>query len=391
MLILGATQAVLVARWLGPEGRGYLAMALLLTNIGALLVAGGAQTTLVFHVASGRVSLRQALAHIWTLVLASAGLAAAAYLAGRASGLWQAAFPGLSTGLLLVGVAGVPITVANEQVRSLFQGSQRTTVFNGLAFGQALAALTATVLALTVLDGGELTVAVALVVVTAVITAAAVMLVPSADRRWRPQADRDVLSSLWRYGREAHVATTAQFLNYRLDLLFVAVLLGPVEAGIYVVSLRLAELLWVVPDAAGIVLLPRVASGPRGQDTARILAITAAISTSGALALWLAGPRFIPLVFGDPFSPAFTPLTLLLPGSIALALAKVLTNVIAGLASPRANAVAAVAGLAVALTLNLLLIPRYGLAGAATATSVSYLVILMVAGIAYNVLRPDET
>lgn len=390
MLAFGAAQAILVARWLGPEGRGFLAMTLLVTNIGALLLSGGAQTTLVFHVASDRLSLREAMGHVWSLVLASALVTSAVGLLGHVVGSWEAAFPGLSTGLLIAGLVGVPLTIANEQVRSLLQARRWTSAFNRLAVGHTGAALLATVVALTLLSGDELEVAVGLLIATGAIAVAAIAHIPASERTWRPRLCRDVLSDLWSYGRAAHVATTAQFLNYRLDLLLVAVLLGPVEAGIYVVALRLAELLWVVPEAAGIVLLPRVAASDT-VGTRRLLQVTVGAAVAGAATLFTTGSWLIPALFGEPFAPAYRSMTLLLPGAIALAAAKVLTSAIAGAGHPRVNAIASLSGLLVAVTLDLVLIPRHGLVGAAVATSLSYSLILAVAVLGFKKTSPGAS
>jgi Na+-driven multidrug efflux pump len=63
---------------------------------------------------------------------------------------------------------------------------------------------------------------------------------------------------------------------------------------------------------------------------------------------------------------------LLLPGIVAFAPVKVLAAYLAGAGQPRLFLVVSVSSLAVTIVLDLLMIPTLGIAGAATASSASY-------------------
>jgi Na+-driven multidrug efflux pump len=72
------------------------------------------------------------------------------------------------------------------------------------------------------------------------------------------------------------------------------------------------------------------------------------------------------------FEGSLVPFLLLLPGTVALGLSKVLSGYISGLGRPEPVGVIAITALGVNLLINLVLIPRLGIAGAALASMISY-------------------
>jgi O-antigen/teichoic acid export membrane protein len=84
------------------------------------------------------------------------------------------------------------------------------------------------------------------------------------------------------------------------------------------------------------------------------------------------------LVYGSQYIPSILPLNLLIPGILALSLTKPAAVFVAyqfGLS--KVNLQAAALGLLLNLVLNLFLIPRYGILGAALASTISYLSVFL--------------
>ena len=184
------------------------------------------------------------------------------------------------------------------------------------------------------------------------------------------------------FGLKGHIGNMLQFFNYRLDIFILNGFLGPANVGIYTVSVRLAELLWYLPDAVGFVIFPKAASS-RPEDmnafTPRVFHITLGLTALGALGLALFGRPAINLVFSSVFIGAYVPMLVLLPGVVLLGGAKVLTNEIAGRGYPHYNSLNSGLALILTVILDLVLIPRYGLLGAALASSIAYAAIFLTA------------
>jgi O-antigen/teichoic acid export membrane protein len=189
--------------------------------------------------------------------------------------------------------------------------------------------------------------------------------------RWNANVMRHTLS----FGLKGYTGNLLQFFNYRLDVFLVNYYLGPVDVGIYSVSVRLAELLWQVPNAVSFVILPKAAATHEtvmNKFTPRVLAITLAITILGALGLAIIGIPLIRLIYSSAFDQAYGPLLYLLPGVVLLGGSKVLTNEIAGRGYPHYNAINAGLALLLTISLDILLVPSFGPTGAAIASSLAY-------------------
>ncbi len=178
------------------------------------------------------------------------------------------------------------------------------------------------------------------------------------------------------YAMTSFVANLAQFLSYRLDVFFVAHFAGVTQLGIYTLAVGLAQMLWLLANAIAQVLLPHVAASGEGiiRDTAAASRIACMASVVTALMLALCGGWLVPLIYGQTFAAAVRPLLILLPGVTLFAVVTVLAAYLSGIGKPHLNLRASLAGLVVTIFLDLLLIPRFGIDGAAIASTCSYVV-----------------
>jgi len=145
--------------------------------------------------------------------------------------------------------------------------------------------------------------------------------------------------------------------------------------GVYAVSVTVSQSVWFIANAVAVVLLPRL-TGADASDAARTTPLvcrsTLFVSALAALALGVASLWLIEALFGDDFESAVEPLLWLLPGTVALAGSKILTSYIFSQGHPLTNSLITVAALAVTLAADFALIPPFGVAGAAVASSLAY-------------------
>lgn len=166
---------------------------------------------------------------------------------------------------------------------------------------------------------------------------------------------------------------------YHVDVILLGVLVGSSETGYYKGALVVAEFLWLVPTAIQYSLVQSSselwADGRAEQVTeiaARVTRLNLATVVLMAVGLAALADAFVPLYFGSEFEPAVGPLLLLLPGVVGFALARPVFAI--GQGKGEIRLLVATTGVASVLNLglNLLLIPRFGMYGAAAATSVGY-------------------
>jgi O-antigen/teichoic acid export membrane protein len=104
------------------------------------------------------------------------------------------------------------------------------------------------------------------------------------------------------------------------------------------------------------------------------------------LAIGVGSSLFLPLVFGERFRPSVAIVWLLLPGTVALSLGRVAASDLSGRGKSGYSSVFSVNALVVTVVLDLLLIPRIGINGAAIASSVAYSTnaVLLLAALRYE-------
>ncbi|WP_225335208.1 oligosaccharide flippase family protein [Halomicrobium urmianum] len=166
---------------------------------------------------------------------------------------------------------------------------------------------------------------------------------------------------------------------YHTDILLLRSLSGSQQTGYYKAALVVAEFLWFAPNALQTVLLhssSELWSAGRTDRISKLVSRTVRYNFSLSLLLGLGlaalAHDFIPIYFGSEFESAIKPLLILLPGAFGFALSRPIFAV--GQGKGDLGRLIAATGTAAVLNLilNLFLIPRYGMIGAAAATSTSY-------------------
>jgi O-antigen/teichoic acid export membrane protein len=169
----------------------------------------------------------------------------------------------------------------------------------------------------------------------------------------------------------------AACISHRFDQVLLHRSVQPAAVGHYAAATNLVELFNILPGAVMASLFPLLvrsahAPGELNRQVVGPLRYLLVCGFAVCLLTSLAGTQIITLLSGRSFAPA-GPLAAILGWSeLASFLNVVLTNVVLAASLQRFLPVATGIGAAVNLGLNLALIPRYGPAGAAWATVVSY-------------------
>lgn len=188
------------------------------------------------------------------------------------------------------------------------------------------------------------------------------------------------------YGGKIYIANALSFLNYRFDMLLISLFLLPSAVGIYSIAVSISEKLFLIPGAVSTVLFPKISSmtdSRANRFTPRVVRHIFLILVLTAFALVLFAKPLIKIFFGSAFLPAVKPLLILLPGIIAFGIGGILSADLAGRGKPQIALFSSLACLLVNIPLNIVLIPKMGISGAALASTISYLVDTLVIGVAF--------
>ncbi len=368
--------AFLLARLLGPDGRGVYSLLLLLPS--TLFAVGqlGLPSALTYFAGAGRSvrSLGAAATLAGVLVLASLLTLPV---------LQPLLFSAAPLELLQVATLALPIQLAASFFGSIMWGRQLVRPYSRVLAIQSVGWL----LAVAGLVGiGGLGVPGALagyLLVTGAGALAVIALVlrershesPGGGAEDHPSHAGVGMGALLGYGLRLYPAALATFLSYRADIFLLSLLLGDAAAiGLYAVAVSLAEIAFQVPDSIATVFYPRVAGTERNEANR----IAPSMARFSLLMTLLAALALVPLawlaiqVVLPAYQASLLPFLILLPGTVALGVSKVVSGYISGLGYPGPVSVVATVALATNLVLNVVLIPPFGIAGAALASMISY-------------------
>ncbi|RKY59611.1 MAG: hypothetical protein DRP94_03110 [Candidatus Latescibacterota bacterium] len=381
-LLLRMASVAIVARWLGPEGKGVLVLALLVPGMLGLFLDMGVSVSNVYFAGSGKMEVRRLLASSIGLGLASTAFGLVLVAVCIRAGLLGRLVPGVPAEFLALAMANLPISLLSGYLLAVLQGLGRIVTVNIVRLIQGITMLIFTILLVVTFGFGLGGALVAWLLGGLGCLSGAVFALRKEGASFKPAWDVGAVGKLLSFGLKGYVANILQFFNYRLDMFLVNCFLGPASVGIYSVAVKLGEMLWYLPSAVGFVIFPKAASTDADEMntfTPKVFRATLALTAAGALALGVVGRPLIGFVFSDAFLPSYGPMLVLLPGVVLLGASKVLTNEITGRGYPHYNSINAGVALVLTVILDLLLIPRYGISGAALASSVAYSVILFVA------------
>ncbi len=364
----GTVFVLLTARHLGPSGRGEIAIAFTLawatTGVADLGTSTSGRISLL--VPDSGVTARDVLSLTVVLIPLQAVLAASVVALLSLTSL------NLSRGFGMAVVALSVATMMFHSTVSLVYGLRRYG--DVLAVEAALAVFQIVVLA-GLLWTDRLTTTSAVVGMTVGPVLGAVRLV-QVSGAWRHSgAVRE--TSPWRTlildGLSPMAGSISLFLALRLDRIVLAVVAGTRSLGLFTVALAVPETLRVLPKAVGQVVADRGRSGIDSVATARrharLFVAGHGVVLAGAAAVgWI----LLPVVFGEGFTDARDVLLVVTAAEAVLGVHLMHQALLVGFARPKGIGLPQVVGAVVMVVLVLVMIPAWGIQGAAWASLLGY-------------------
>jgi O-antigen/teichoic acid export membrane protein len=371
---LGIGNSILVARGLGAEGRGQLSL-LLTTAMFLSLLLGPFSASNTILLGRDPKQLRTLVSHSLVGALLAVLIIIGLYLLlpsrltafalGDASQLWV---------WLLFGVLGFQILSGSLQ--GLLLGQQEFYFTNYLSFFNGFLTLILNI-AFILWLGWDVSGA----LLAFVITWAAVFIFSfwqlQRSGEWRMSSNQlsaPLLSEGVLIGLRAVASNFPSLLMMRSNVFLVQYFLGSASVGVYTVAVSVAEMVLIVGSSLNTIAFAKAASEQGTEASAvRSAKISLLISLGFWLFLTLAGWIIFPLAYGTEFRASIVPCLIVMAGVSAWAFTTPLAGYIVGRGGyPRSFVAATWFGFIANLLLNLLLIPHYGIVGAALATAVAY-------------------
>jgi stage V sporulation protein B len=383
VLLAGFVNSIIITRQLNLDGRGQYALTMGIITIFSLIFGDGLYRSNTYMVSLNRKSLSRLISNsivaigIFGLIL----LAISIFIKGP---MLEKVLPGVDFSLVLIAIISVVPVIFVRSFTGLFLGLQYYKFFNALV---VLPIVLYSLLNVTLFWHSGFTpyhILMNYLIAMVVFTAASFFSVVRFEP-FRFQTDWNLGKKSMSAGLKSVASNISLFLLFRVDIFLINFFLGTDQAGLYSIAVLLSELLQKLANTSGTVIFPKIAGERRIEKGRRLsfrvvlFVLVVGIGFSGVL--YLFGEKIIVLLYTERFALAARPLYWLLPGTVIMAMGKIFLFSLWGRGFPKITLIVPLFAFFLNIVLNLLLIPRLGLAGAAISTSFSYIVFGLSLGI----------
>lgn len=382
---------VLVARMLGVEDRGELALLTVIPTMIALFGGLGLPLATTFEIARRPSIARPLLRRLAGFIVVQASLLTLVHAAiivllvgGRDDDVQRAA---------AFTIVVVPGSLVMQHGLAVLQGQQRYTAFNALRLAPVVL-YAALALALFVVDAGTLAVLAAGIAATWVVVGVVTFAVAMMGAEPAPSAPSlPSTARLVKFGARGVLGSASPSDGAGVDQAVVGLFLSTRALGLYVVAAAFMNLSRLVTQSIGLVAYPNVAGRTDARDATRAMWRFTAIGVAAALVitvlLELTVGRLITFFFGQSFAAADDVARVLLVAALLAGARRVLSDAARGADHPLAGTMAEIAAWAVLVPAMIVLTPLLGLYGVALALVVASTASLLV--IVRQVRRPRRS
>jgi O-antigen/teichoic acid export membrane protein len=312
----------------------------------------------------------------FTMVSATAGLIVACLLAGQIASLLRI---GDQSGLVYAAAVGFWASMNYEQLTALFRAEERAVGFVSASLANILITVGATVLLVVVFDAGPLG-----VLVGNFIGTLCVYFVLLGYRRYQLglEFDRGLFRAMNKFGMPLVPAALALWAVNFIDRLFIAAFKGQGEVGVYSVAVRVSSAIVFLMIAFRTAWPAFAYSIEDDRDARRtysyVLTYVVYVTCWVSLGFGLLAPWIVHVLARNPsFHRAAEAVALLSFGGAAYTAYTVMAIGSGRARKTQWNWVIAGIAAAVNVALNVILIPPYGMEGAAIATAAAYLALFV--------------
>ncbi|MCZ6704100.1 MAG: polysaccharide biosynthesis C-terminal domain-containing protein [Ignavibacteria bacterium] len=376
--LINLFSGVIIARALGPGGRGLYAVILMIHVLLSTIVSMGIGNANIYHIGKKKYSLNVIYNNsvFFTIV---AGFSTIGLVYILSYGFQFEKLIGLPRVYFLSISWLVPFTLFFSYLNSIFLGLHKIKIFNAINLSKSILFLVSVVCLVMLLQLDQIGILISLFVTEISICILSVYFYFQVDRgglkriKWRPEIFKDSMI----FGFKGHLGTAIQILNYRMDVFLLALFLVPEEIGYYAIAFGLVERILIIPNAISQIFLSASSSlnsNDSNHITPKVTRVTLFSVTILALIVFIFSKLIIKSLFGIAYLPGLKSLWILLPGMIFLSLYKVMSSSFTGQGRPEIASYAAFTALIVNISGNLILIPMIGIEGAALTSTLTYFV-----------------
>jgi len=380
-LILGIIASVIITRVLGAEGRGIYSLAILLPTLIIIFTNLGIAPASVYYISIKKYSIKEVFGNSVILSFLISILAA---LIGLIIILFYSdtLFPGVSKIYLFLSLSLIPFQTFFNFGVNILLGLQKIKKYNFIQLIQMFFFLLIISIFLLGLNYGIKETIIAEVLSFLIVCIILGLWIKKEIGGISFKLDNSYLKDFFSYGFKSYLGNIATFLHFRIDYFLINFFLNPVAVGLYYVSVVITERIWLISKSVGTVLFPKLSSEQNEKKikefTPLVCRNTLFITSLLIIILFILGNWIIVFLYSEEFLDSVLPFRILLIGALSISASRILSYDLYSRGKPILSTYSNIIAVALNIFLNIILIPKYSIVGAASATSISYTVAFFV-------------
>lgn len=371
ILVIGLISGVILARVLGPGGRGVFSAILVYPTILISLLSMGMRQATVYYLGTKKYSESDIVGVTLLLLITSStiGIFISIVIFSYIKN------PDYNQTLTSLALLTIPAELTINYFTGILIGKQQISKFNQIKY---LVPIINFVLIIFLVLFGNLYILGAVLATLIAQIGLAIYALLSINREYSlkicyvPKIIKKMVSLGSIYALSLFILN----LNYKVDIIILERLSNVTEIGQYTIGVGFAELLWQLPAAFGVVIFSYSAnakdSNKFSQDIAKMIRIIFPIVLVGSVFLYFISGYIIPFLYGEEYIPSVKMLKILLPGIVMMSFFKIINMDLAGRGKPDITIKIFLPAVLINILLNIILIPDFGGIGAAFASTISY-------------------
>ncbi|TCT12853.1 putative polysaccharide biosynthesis protein [Natranaerovirga pectinivora] len=186
--------------------------------------------------------------------------------------------------------------------------------------------------------------------------------------------DFKLLVDATRFGFYPMITALLITMNYRFDIIILRSYVEFSQIGLYTVGVGLADKLWIIPDAFKDVLFAKTAIKNSIDDINMSIKINIIISVFMITFIAIFGKPIIKFLYGEDFIAAYSVTIIILIGIIPMLFFKLINTLFISVGKQKISFIVLLISVILNIIGNIVMIPIYGIVGAAYASIISYFI-----------------
>lgn len=202
-----------------------------------------------------------------------------------------------------------------------------------------------------------------------------ILLLKYVNIKFKPAFNRKMIIREFNYGIVIYFASLFIYLNYRVDQFIIKNTIGTAELGIYALAVSLSEMIFLIPTSIRAAYDGKIYNTKDKDETRSVTSSTIKSILYSCFAVVFIGMMCTPLitiVYGDEYVRSIVPTIIMFLGVPFAAVGQVVYSYFTSSGRPRVHLVISFITLVINVICNIILIPRFGINGAALASTISY-------------------